>query len=549
MIAFDRSELWFAVLVGCSVKITGLLSVAWIVAKAARTQSASFRHLVWSLGILASLMLPLLTFLLPDWDLGWRRNTEQFLWAPHPGADVSGSAGPSPVIVEVAAGAPTSSNFHALALLVWGIGFLVSSTRLFGGLARLAWVSATSSKLIDENWTRTVLEVSRKLRIKRPIRLRYGYHTALPITWGSFRPVILLPRVARKWQEDRRRVVVCHELAHIARGDWLVQILAEIARMVYWFHPLAWMAARHLRQDSEHACDDSVMNFGIEPSDYAEQLLDLAKTSNSLSSTRSAALALARQSNLERRFASMLNPYVNRKSVTGRAKSIAFLAAVFLLMPLAALRLGSQTLERIRGTIYDPSSAPVPNAIVIITGSDKNKTEMTTSGMDGRFSLIDLAPGEYNLKIVKAGFEDYKAPHILLQRDRETSRKIVLNVAPVNEEVDVVGERRPTAAPKTATKRARLGGDIQQPKLLNKLQPMYPASARAAGIEGTVLLHAVIGMDGSPLSLRVMNTEIDPELVRSALEAVSKWRYSPTLLNGEPIEVDTTITVNFRLTS
>jgi TonB family protein len=69
--------------------------------------------------------------------------------------------------------------------------------------------------------------------------------------------------------------------------------------------------------------------------------------------------------------------------------------------------------------------------------------------------------------------------------------------------------------------------------------------AKAAGAQGIVILHAIIGMNGSPLSLRVMNTEIDPELARAAVEAVSKWRYSSTLLNGEPIEVDTTIKVNF----
>jgi protein TonB len=66
-------------------------------------------------------------------------------------------------------------------------------------------------------------------------------------------------------------------------------------------------------------------------------------------------------------------------------------------------------------------------------------------------------------------------------------------------------------------------------------------------VEGTVVLHAVIGMDVKPLSLQVMNSQVDPQLARAAIEAVSQWRYTPTLLNGEPIEIDTTISVNFRL--
>ena len=88
---------------------------------------------------------------------------------------------------------------------------------------------------------------------------------------------------------------------------------------------------------------------------------------------------------------------------------------------------------------------------------------------------------------------------------------------------------------------------MQAPKIIEKAQPVYPEKAKAAGIAGTVMLHAIISKDGNPLSLRVMNNQIDPDLARAAVEAVSKWRYQPTLLNGEPVEVDTTIKVNFTL--
>ena len=120
------------------------------------------------------------------------------------------------------------------------------------------------------------------------------------------------------------------------------------------------------------------------------------------------------------------------------------------------------------------------------------------------------------------------------------------------EQVDVVakGAAKPMPAEGAGQPaRIRLGGDIQAPKLLNKVQPLYPTAAKTAGIQGTVILHAIIGMEGNPLSLRVMNGQIDPELTRAAVEAVSKWRYRPTLLDGAPIEVDTTIMVNFKLLS
>jgi beta-lactamase regulating signal transducer with metallopeptidase domain len=100
----------------------------------------------------------------------------------------------------------------------------------------------------------------------------------MPLTWGFLRPVVLLPRSAEEWPVHRVRVVLSHELSHVARHDWMLQIAAELVRGFYWFHPLAWVAAHNLRQESERACDDSVLNCGIEASEYAGQLLDLART-------------------------------------------------------------------------------------------------------------------------------------------------------------------------------------------------------------------------------------------------------------------------------
>jgi protein TonB len=180
-----------------------------------------------------------------------------------------------------------------------------------------------------------------------------------------------------------------------------------------------------------------------------------------------------------------------------------------------------------------------------------NTIAMTASDADGTFRFKSLPAGEYEMKAVKRGFEVYRTPQVMLQPGRELSQNIMLEVAAVMEEVDVVPEETAKALPGLETggkpSRLRLGGEVQATKLLNKVMPVYPAVAKAAGIDGTVILHAVIGMDGKPLSLRVMNSQDDPELARAAIESVSQWRYRPTLLNGEPIEVDTTIMVNFSL--
>jgi protein TonB len=99
--------------------------------------------------------------------------------------------------------------------------------------------------------------------------------------------------------------------------------------------------------------------------------------------------------------------------------------------------------------------------------------------------------------------------------------------------------------PKPIASRIRVGGAVQAAKLVNRVQPMYPPLARQTRISGTVRLHAIIGKDGTVQQLTVESGH--PLLVQSALDAVKQWRYQPTLLNGEPVDVDTEIDVIFSL--
>ncbi|MGB7846019.1 MAG: TonB family protein [Candidatus Acidiferrum sp.] len=107
------------------------------------------------------------------------------------------------------------------------------------------------------------------------------------------------------------------------------------------------------------------------------------------------------------------------------------------------------------------------------------------------------------------------------------------------------GTAAPPPPPKAAVTRTRVGGAVQAAKLVNRVQPMYPPLARQTRISGTVKLHAIIGKSGAVEQLQVVSGH--PLLVQSALDAVKQWRYQPTLLNGEPVEVDTEIDVIFSL--
>jgi len=102
-----------------------------------------------------------------------------------------------------------------------------------------------------------------------------------------------------------------------------------------------------------------------------------------------------------------------------------------------------------------------------------------------------------------------------------------------------------SSPPPALVGRIKLGGIVQAAKIIDQPQPVYPRLAVIARVQGNVMMHAIIGRDGSVSELQVISGH--PLLVQAALDAVKRWRYQPTLLNGEAVEVDTTITVSFVL--
>ena len=114
----------------------------------------------------------------------------------------------------------------------------------------------------DAEWARLLRECARPHGRRRPVRLLRSRERSMPMTFGTRRPAILIPAIADTWTDDRRRAVLLHELAHVARYDCLTQTLAFAACAVYWFHPGAWWVARRLRVERELACDDRVIAAG-----------------------------------------------------------------------------------------------------------------------------------------------------------------------------------------------------------------------------------------------------------------------------------------------
>ncbi len=234
---------------------------------------------------------------------------------------------------------------YMILLMVWLVGMGMVLLRLVFGMLGIAWMGWRSRPVKDHAWLSILDEISARYGLKKPVQLRKSYTVRMPVTWGARRPVVLLPADADTWSEERRRVVLMHELAHIKRRDWLTQSLAQLACAVHWFNPLAWLALRQLRKEHELACDDEVLLSGLKPSTYAGHLLEIARTFWTARLAAPAALAVARRSAFEDRMRAILDPK-RRRQVLSRAVWFGTGVVIAMaLVPLAAMQLDRASVE------------------------------------------------------------------------------------------------------------------------------------------------------------------------------------------------------------
>jgi hypothetical protein len=156
-----------------------------------------------------------------------------------------------------------------------------------------------------------------------------------PLTYGIWRPAILFPSEAREWnQADLRRAIV-HELEHIRRADWAVQLMARAICAFYWFHPLVWVAFKWLSVEAERASDDAVVR-SAESTEYAEQLVLLA---GRLSKAHSQpALGLANSNALSTRVSALLDGSQRRGRASLMMAASALGVAVLVVVAIAPVR-------------------------------------------------------------------------------------------------------------------------------------------------------------------------------------------------------------------
>lgn len=521
------------VLFSLSIKASLLLVLAFVLTFALRRAPASSRRLVWVLAGASLLLLPVLSMIVSPIGIGQA-------WSEPAWVSSTEVSAPVPVVSQ---STPKPAPLPWMAM-IWAAGALIVLLRLAAGVVRVSWL-ARAAKRIEA--PEASAELARQIGVKR-IAYAESDKVAMPITWGILRPLILLPRRRSEWPPERMRLVLAHELIHVQQRDCLIQLLMQFACAVYWFHPLMWLGAAQFRKERERACDDGVLNLGVAGPDYAGHLLELVRTLKA-GARPSLAVAMAHQSNLESRLVALLDAKVNRKKLGRTATVLATLAAICLMLPLASVH-GQSTGARgtLWGIVTDPSGAVIPNATVQANNLDAHTTETTVSNAAGEYSLKSVPTGHYTLEAMVPGFKVFRRNDVVLNANDTQRLDVHMDIGNINERLEVIGKKPASQAvqPVAVPHRIRVGGNVAAAKLVSRVELVYPEYAQQQGIEGTVLLQAIISKEGNVMSLSVVNTA-DSDLARAATTAVQQWHYQPTLLNGQPVEVVTTVTVDFKL--
>lgn len=351
------------------VKGTLVLFLAASAAWGLRGRSAALRHRAWTVGLLVLLGLPVVAEWMPPWTISGTAllypaetplvgieaiETSTRQGSPGTSPDLrgrgetrrSGAAAatdptvemPPPTTAETSGGGVRSSLPSAsLLLITWWIGVLVLGIGTVADLVRahvLRWQAEPAGPgdplvgLLDEE--------RRRLGVTRRVDLLMTDADGFAATLGPWRPAILLGRDVACLPCDQLRAVLLHELAHVRRYDFLTNLLAGLATMLYWPNPLVWWARRAAGRERERACDDEVINQGIESPHYARVLLAFAHSRPALSPAMRSSVGL-RLSATKSRLLAILDSGVDRDAGGRAMPALAGMAFLALVLPLGGL--------------------------------------------------------------------------------------------------------------------------------------------------------------------------------------------------------------------
>lgn len=345
-----------------------VLALAGLATYALRSRPAALRHAIWTVAIASQLLLPALGAVLPQRELsfaftdrvisGSTAIVNAVVRQNGPASATGASSRPAVGSEQSGAVSRTSridgpSATELLAAL-WAAGALLLCLRFAIGTVIIAREARAARKPVKREWVLLEGQIQEGMHLLRSATLRLGTERAVPYTWGVISPVVCLPSDAEEWSTDRLRIVLIHELAHVKRFDALTEIFAQLALVIFWFNPLLWLAVSRMRTEREHACDDYVLNRGVKPSTYVEELVMMMKSvGQGATAPAFGAIAMARRSQFESRMFAVLDERSDRRPV-GRRAVIALVAGMTAIL----LGIGSVTPAG-ANPVADHSKAPM----------------------------------------------------------------------------------------------------------------------------------------------------------------------------------------------
>jgi TonB family protein len=566
--------------VAYSAQVTCVVAVGAMLAALVPVDAAGVRYLYWRALLALCLLLP------------WLQVRRSIVVALPPSSTIA-----SPPTESIAMSAAASSipapitDWVALAAWVLAAGVVVRAFCTGIGLWRLrrlrhTGVLAPACDVHDE--------VQQLVRVRAEIRYVRG---GQPVTFGFRRPVVLLPEMLRAQSPDVQRVVLCHELFHVRRRDWVWVVAEEIVKSALWFHPaVLWLIAR-VQQAREEVVDELTVLATSQRRAYIEALLVFADAP-----TQAPAAAFARRAHLFRRMLLISKEAVmsSRRILASMAAMTAVIAAgvwsaasVFPLTQtvIAQGRLGGPAavagaaqpgpLEQQAKPITpenpvprrtfsvppqnpsdDTSGAVVVTVRVVVDRQGRvAEARSIAAGRGGRAATPEpVAPPSE--AFAKAAIEAVRQ----WQYDPPANGPIAFDVtfafmsgaeprmlahgapalfnAPTS---PIPPVPPPPPPPGWATGAVRVGGNIHMPMKTKHVAPVYPPLAQSAGVQGVVILEVIISPDGKVQDSRVLRSL--PLLDQAAVDSVDQWEFTPTLLNGSPVPVIMTVTVQFTLSN
>lgn len=336
------------------LKATIVLSVSMALTFAFRKASSASRHAIWSVAFVILLTVPAISMLFPSWrvegyGVPWNDgDASDGIALVVPAKDPHQKAGPAagrgefessaaaPVAAPAGQELPSrrgAGKLVSVLVVLWFVGALVLLLRLLLHIGRVGRITRRATVGDGGELVRLSGPLIASFGISKPVRFVMSDEVTMPFAWGVFSPVIIFPSLAKDWPLERKRSVLAHELAHIARGDYVIHIIVEIVRSFYWPNPIVWLAAQQKSAERERACDDFALREGTPGVEYARHLLDVARLQVE-PCVPVGAVTMTDKSGLVDRIHYVMDASLNRSPVRSNGMLVAAVAAFFISLPL-----------------------------------------------------------------------------------------------------------------------------------------------------------------------------------------------------------------------